>query len=63
MEQGVTWRRGRGFRIAHAFAESDLVVESERIEPVAHCGWWLIADLKCDEHAERCRSCIAAVNP
>lgn len=65
MEQAVTWQRARGFRIAHAFADMDPVMESERserVEPVAHCGWWLIADLHSDDHAERCRACTATVN-
>ena len=57
MGQEVTWLRARGFHIAHAFVEPDLTAKSGRIEPIAGCGRWLVAELEPDDQAERCRIC------
>jgi hypothetical protein len=54
--------REGGSRIAHGFAEIDLSVGFERIEPVAACGRFRVADLQEDELAERCRACQRVVD-
>ena len=57
----VKWMRSHGSRIAHAFAEIDLEVGFERIEPVAGCDRVRVDDLQEDELAERCTACLRAV--
>jgi hypothetical protein len=56
----VKWMRSGGSRIAHAFAEIDLEVGFERVEPLAGCNRFWVGELQEDELAERCLACQRA---
>ena len=56
----VKWMREGASRLAHGFAEIDLSVGFERVEPVAPCGQFAIAELVEDALADRCPACVRA---
>jgi hypothetical protein len=57
----VHWAQVGRSRVAHAFAEIDLSVGFERVEPLAGCGRFPVADLQPDDTTSRCSACQHAL--